>query len=379
VSSPHPSTDVRSRLDALARRSVAIIRDGQASSGAYVASPDFPVYRYCWLRDGSFIADAMSRAGHDDSAEAFFVWCAGVVGTRGERIAALVARARAGEDVAPDELLHCRYTVDGEESGEQWWNFQPDGYGAWLWALAGHTRRHGGLVEPYAQAIDLTVRYLAAFWAEPSYDWWEEHLGRRHTSTLASIQGGLSAVASLEGLGGSTRSLAAAAAAEIRRTIRAEGVDGCRLVKWLGGDSIDASLIACATPFRVFAPGDPVVSATVAALENGLAHGGVHRYPGDSYYGGGEWLLLAALLGWHYAEIGRTADAWRQLVWVADQANDAGELPEQVDRCLIEPHARAEWLERWGPVATPLLWSHAMYLTLALELGAVRAPVPAAT
>jgi hypothetical protein len=22
----------------------------------------------------------------------------------------------------------------------------------------------------------------------------------------------------------------------------------------------------------------------------------------------------------------------------------------------------APWLERWGPVATPLLWSHAMYL-----------------
>ena len=28
-----------------------------------------------------------------------------------------------------------------------------------------------------------------------------------------------------------------------------------------------------------------------------------------------------------------------------------------------------EWTKRWGPVATPLLWSHAMYVTLATELG----------
>ena len=27
------------------------------------------------------------------------------------------------------------------------------------------------------------------------------------------------------------------------------------------------------------------------------------------------------------------------------------------------------WEERWGPVATPLLWSHAAYLILADELG----------
>jgi hypothetical protein len=48
-------------------------------------------------------------------------------------------------------------------------------------------------------------------------------------------------------------------------------------------------------------------------------------------------------------------------------------MPEQVDGCLFAPDARLEWLDRWGPVATPLLWSHAMFLTLALELGAVPA------
>ena len=39
------------------------------------------------------------------------------------------------------------------------------------------------------------------------------------------------------------------------------------------------------------------------------------------------------------------------------------------------PHgASAEWVARWGAVASPLLWSHGMYLILADELGLLPAP-----
>jgi len=31
--------------------------------------------------------------------------------------------------------------------------------------------------------------------------------------------------------------------------------------------------------------------------------------------------------------------------------------PQQPD--MVQP-----WIDKWGPVATPLLWSHAMYLIL---------------
>ena len=72
----------RARLEALARHSVGVIRAHQATTGAYLASPAFPVYRYSWFRDGAFIADAMSRAGDIESAEAFFGWCAGILAAR---------------------------------------------------------------------------------------------------------------------------------------------------------------------------------------------------------------------------------------------------------------------------------------------------------
>ena len=55
--------------------------------------------------------------------------------------------------------------------------------------------------------------------------------------------------------------------------------------------------------------------------------------------------------------------------WAASAATPAHELPEQVDEHLLAPHVRQEWLDRWGTVATPLLWSHGMYLRLAADLG----------
>ncbi|HSW43923.1 MAG TPA: glycoside hydrolase family 15 protein [Patescibacteria group bacterium] len=373
-----PVTDA-ARLRTLAHHSVAVIRAGQAASGAYIASPNFPVYHYSWLRDGAFIADAMSRAGEIASAEAFFGWCAGVLVERRGRVARLLARRAAGELTPTSDFLHTRYTLDGRESDAEWENFQLDGYGAWLWALDEHRRRHGRSIEPFVAGAALSAAYVAAFWTHPSYDWWEEHAVERHTSTLAAIHAGLRAAECWPELPAALRSDAGHAASELADLVHADAARLGHLPKWLGGDSVDASLIAAATPFAMLAVDDPLMVATVALVEAELVHaGGVHRYALDTYYGGGEWLLLAALLGWHQARTGRRDEAIAQLEWVARHATPEGNLPEQVDDHLLAPERQADWIERWGPVATPLLWSHAMYLTLALELGVVVAPVEAA-
>jgi isomaltose glucohydrolase len=376
----NPPTDTHrspSTLQDLLRRSVSVIESNQASTGAYIASPTFPVYRYCWLRDGAFIADAMSRAGRSGSAEAFFGWCERVLTARGGTIRQQVEARRNGETIPANLLLHCRYTIDGNEAPEEWWNFQLDGYGAWLWALGEHATRCQHPLDEHAQAGRLCAEYLIAFWAEPSYDWWEENAGHQHTSTLAAIGAGLRYVARWEALDSRVRAEAAEAVAEIEREVKARGTHNGRLTKWLDGEGIDASLVACATPFRLVDPDDPVALETVRAVEEQLRSpdGGVHRHPDDSYFGGGEWPLLSALLGWYYNDVGRIEDASAQLAWIAAQATASGDLPEQVGANLLVPDARETWEQRWGPVATPLLWSHAMLLTLALELGVARAPI----
>jgi GH15 family glucan-1,4-alpha-glucosidase len=366
------------RLRMLAHHSLAVIRAGQAASGAYVASPNFLVYRYCWLRDGAFIADAMSRAGEIASAEAFFGWCAGVLVERRPQVEKLLALRAAGEPIPTFDFLHTRYTLEGRESDAEWENFQLDGYGAWLWALDEHRKRHGRSIEPFVAGAALSAAYVAVFWTHPSYDWWEENPEHRHTSTLAAMAAGLRAVAGWPEIEQRLQASARDTAGDIELAIRSDAeMRGC-CGKWLGSDEVDASLLAVATPFAVVAADDPVMVATVDAIEAELVHaGGVHRYALDTYYGGGEWLLLAALLGWHRARSGRTAEALAELEWVARHATPEGDLPEQVNDHLLAPETERMWLERWGPVATPLLWSHAMYLTLAIELGVVVAPVGA--
>jgi isomaltose glucohydrolase len=364
-------------LGSLVRHSVAVIEKNQAETGAYIASPAFPVYRYCWFRDGAFIADAMSRAGRVASAEAFFGWCAGILTDRAETIRKQIEAQQRGQRIAASELLHCRYTVDGSEAPEEWWNFQLDGYGGWLWALGQHARRHAFQGDGYAEAAALCAQYLTAFWAEPSYDWWEENAGHQHTSTLAAIAAGLRSAAASELLDARIRADASRAADEIAGEVRTRAVSAGRLTKWLDGDGIDASLIACATPFRLLEPDDPLMIETVRVIEQMLRtpEGGVHRHPDDSYFGGGEWLLLSAFLGWYYQDVGRQEDARTQLKWIVAQATANGDLPEQVDTNMLVSEAKETWEQRWGPVATPLLWSHAMLLTLALELGLAEPPI----
>lgn len=357
------------RLTALLAHSVAVIVANQASTGAYLASPSFPVYRYSWLRDGAFIADAMSRAGRVESAEAFFAWCDRVVVARRDRIASLIARGAVGESIPATDFLHTRFTVDGDDGDEEWEEFQLDGYGAWVWALVEHTRRHGRPIASL-EGARLSMHYALAFWDHPNYDWWEEHGDQRHLSTLASLYGGAAALASVPEVPAEEREALQAAMDRIRTCV----VDAARpigsLPKWLGNDAVDASLLAVSTPFGLLAPDDPLMLRTTTRIEQELVHdGGVHRYARDVYFGGGEWVLLAGFLGWHQHRMGRRDAALASLAWMAAQATPDLDLPEQVPTHLLFPDRYAGWVELRGPIATPLLWSHAMLLILADELG----------
>ncbi|GAA4532777.1 glycoside hydrolase family 15 protein [Nonomuraea ferruginea] len=363
----------------LVSHSLDLIRRLQAPTGAYPASPTFSAYRgYSWLRDGAFIAEGVSRHGDASGADAFHAWCARVVGDRAGQVDALVSRAARGETVSPAEMLPTRFTLEGADGTEEWWDFQLDGYGTWLWALLEHARRHGRTVAGTDKGVRAAARYLTAFWHLPCYDWWEEHLDRRHVATLGSVHAGLRAAIGLGVLSRPETEAAEGAVAGIAALVAAEGVtrpvDGRpHLTKWLGTDAVDASLLACVTPFGLYGADDPVGAGTVAEVERRLARdGGVYRYLDDTFYGGGRWVLLAGFLGWNHARAGRSGEARRYLRWMEAQATPAGDLPEQVSDLLLDPGRRQEWLDRWGPVATPLLWSHGMYLILAdeLEVGA---------
>lgn len=347
--------------------SLAVITGHQHPGGAFPACPTFPTYRYSWLRDGSFIAYALDRAGHHASAARFHSWVARTVLAHRDRAEAAIRLAGLGISPGSGAFLHCRYTVDGQEGQDEGWNnYQVDGYGAWLWAVREHLQlSEGELPANWRPALRMTADYVAAVWAFPSVDCWEENTAL-YPATLACLYGGLMAAASLL-----NDPAYADVARQVRTLVLQRGVKNGRLVKHFDSEIVDASLLWVSTPFRLLEPTDPVMVTTVQELERACVDpsGGVHRFPGDSYYGGGAWLLLTAWLGWYRREVGQMAAARSCLRWIEQRALPSGEMPEQVAEHLYEPGKLAEWEERWGQSACPLLWSHAMHLVLQAELG----------
>ena len=139
---------------------------------------------------------------------------------------------------------------------------------------------------------------------EPCVDWWEEREGV-HAATLACIAAGLGDDLDLS---------------------RAE-------------ERLDGSLLVL--PFLGFGPVDvtPLVGPG----------GGVHRHLDDTYYGGGEWLLLTALLGLAEPEHGE------------ERAGvDRGAAPPTTAACPSSrtttsstPSSTTPGSAKWGPPPSP--------------------------
>jgi isomaltose glucohydrolase len=210
-----------------------------------------------------------------------------------------------------------RYRLDGDPDETEWPKLQIDGLGLFLGAL-----RRRGQSGRWDDAAALVAGWLEHHWSEPCVDWWEEREGV-HATTLWCVGNGLQSD-------------------EIKR----EGLARA-------GARLDASLLFIGT--------EEIVAHVEDAL---LVDGGVHRNLDDEYYGGGQWLLLTAMLGLAYVDHGRLDDARACLAWVEAHAGPNGDLPEQSQDHLLRPDRYQPWVERWGEPASPLLWSHAMYLRL---------------
>ncbi|HET6626221.1 MAG TPA: glycoside hydrolase family 15 protein [Nocardioidaceae bacterium] len=363
----NPSAPIRSagpdRRDRLRARSVQLLREAQHPDGAWPAAPGFAPYRYSWFRDGSFIAEGASAAGLRDEATRFHHWCASVLRRERAAVDRVVAALADGRAVPDTDYLPARYNLDGTRHVDDWWNFQVDGYGTWLWALERHLARAGHPAEQFGDAIEVAVRYLLATGRDTCRDWWEEHRDQVHVTTLAGVAAGLRSAVRLGTLAPDLAEAASAFADAAVGDIRRHGIRDGHLVKWLGGRDVDASLVAVAALYDVFPVDDPLVTETVRQIERRLVDGGVHRYEADTFYGGGQWPVLACLLAWHHVRAGDPQRAAQLVDWVVSVADDDLLLPEQTGPRRA-PQVLDEWLERWGPSAHPLVWSHGMFLAV---------------
>jgi GH15 family glucan-1,4-alpha-glucosidase len=357
-------------IEQLSSYSKNLINTLQHESGAYPASPTFSAYvGFSWLRDGAFIADAMSACGVPESAERFFDWCSHVVSQSSHAINTHHESFlnHAGFDLAT--ALPTRFEFEeAPPPDEPWPDHQIDGYGTWLWALQQHMIRFPEVGNRWQESVELSSKYLVASWDSACYDWWEEHPDRVHTSTLGAVQAGLKAALAMGGLHSEIRQQVVEAVDSIDRELLDCSAAGF-LPKWHGSEQVDSSALSLLEPFGLINPSDPVFLGTVSKVKHELLHGfGLHRYGSDSFFGGGLWPLLSCYLALTELKAGDRKFAEAVLVWVASLADEAGNLPEQVDDHLLEPTQQVYWIKRWGPSARPLLWTHAMFLKLKTEI-----------
>ncbi|MGH9019485.1 MAG: glycoside hydrolase family 15 protein [Acidimicrobiales bacterium] len=349
-------------LDALERKSVATILASQDRNGAFIASPDFAQYHFCWLRDASFIAYALDRAGEHESSARYHGWVNDTVQSISGIIDDVVASDQRGDAVDPTLMPPARFALDGTSVVDDWPNFQIDGYGTWLWSLGEHLKisGRGGLPHELRDSVARVSRYLGTFALHPCFDVWEESGTAIHTSTLACVFAGLTAAAHLL----EDDSLARRAEV-VRQRVLTATVPGGHYVKSTLNPDVDSSTLWLATPFALVSGADDAFVRTVAEIESTLTlDGGLRRYAADTYFGSGAWPVLTASLGWHRVNVGDLPGALKCRDWVVAKFHSDGRLGEQFGGEGRDPTHYREWVERWGVPAQNLTWSHAMFVIL---------------
>lgn len=111
-------------------------------------------------------------------------------------------------------------------------------------------------------------------------------------------------------------------------------------------------------------PDDTAVYATMRAIEeNNIVGGGVIRYRGDDYMKtsphvtANPWHVCTLWLGRHYLNTGDRDGAIKMLDWSLEHTPSNGIMSEQIDPETSEPRG-----------VSPLVWSHAEYLSLLQKL-----------
>jgi GH15 family glucan-1,4-alpha-glucosidase len=300
-------------------------------------------YRYCWLRDSTFMLNALLLAGYEDEAAAWREW---------------LLRAVAG---SPDDL-QILYGVTGVrrlDEQELGWlpgyansvpvrignaaakQFQLDVYGEVMDTL--HLARAAGLApEPEAWKVQVALlKFLEAHWELPDEGLWEVRGPRRHF-THSKVMAWVAFDRAIKDAEQDDLAGPITRWRELRDAIHAEvcekGFDprSNSFVQSYDSSYIDASLLLI--PQVGFLPADdPRVLGTIAAVERCLmADGLVLRYATGTHVdalpaGEGAFLPCSFWLADCYLLTGRRAEAQALFERLLALSNDVGLFAEEYD------------------------------------------------
>jgi oligosaccharide amylase len=320
--------------------------------GGIIASPSLdPDYRYVWPRDATYMAFALDKAGYHREAENFYDWC------------------RKAQD--SEGRFRQRYFVNPRFVGPCWGE-ELDQTGIVLWGCKAHYRatKDKGFVVRSWPMIRSAAEYLCLFQdrktgeIEPTLDLWEERYSK-HIYSFAAVYAGLKSASEL--------------AEELQQPAFAKkwAYNAALLKDFISSnfwseekktfirsiepydEEVDVTALSLCIPFEIYPPDDPRMIATAEQISLAFKYavGGIGRYPSDRNYGGNPWIISTLWLAIYYAERGEIENSEKLINWCLDHATNLGLLPEQIHKDTGEPLS-----------ATPLGWSHAMYILASLAI-----------
>lgn len=363
LSRKHVKLDMEDRIQELVEASKEVIRDSQIDNGAIVAAntdkdyyPDNVAnYRFVWPRDAAYTIYAEKILGMDRLEEEFISW--------------LHDRAEGFTDSG---LVFHRYATNGPRDTDFGHQYQPDQAAALLWAIL---ETNPELNKTQRETVHLLADGLWSQWNNDSFvqdthDLWEERtahhdMNENFSYTLASCSKALYMAADrLE------EQKWQKTADEMREQLLQHAENEKEYYYRSCGDvcdkSIDSSVLGFVWPFDVVERDDKLDNSLDLMEKRLMTDRGLMRYEGDMYdgvihhtgylsKGAGGWPLLSFWYVKVLSMLGENEKA-EQLFHRQIEAIDGKYIPEQI-------------FEDGREGVKPLVWSHAMFVVAAEELG----------
>jgi GH15 family glucan-1,4-alpha-glucosidase len=303
-------------------------------------------YRYCWLRDATFVLLALMHAGYLDEARSFREWLLRAIAGQASQMQIMYGLngERRLQEFELDWLAgyeNSRPVRVGNAASRQ---FQLDVYGEVLYAL--WLAQHVGIKVSAAEwrLVNDLMEFLESNWDKPDNGIWEVRGGRKHfTHSKVMAWVAFDRAVKLAENHGDGRAKNIERWKKIQKKIHAQvcergyNTKKKAFTQFYGSDALDASLLAM--PLVGFLPAtDERVVETIAAVERELMQDGfVLRYrqeeervdglPGSE----GVFLLCSFWFADCLYMIGRKKHARELFERLLALRNDVGLLSEEYD------------------------------------------------